>query len=115
LEGTFVPGWTVERVWLVSVGVCGLVFLVGLAAVHDIDLTGLLIAGPCVALLTGRWLRTAATGAIAVAGAVVLGLAAGSGTAFEHWVFGGAVGFVAVLNTVTAAWLQRHHARQSSS
>jgi hypothetical protein len=112
LEGTFVPSWSVGRVWLLSMIVCAVAFVVALLMVSKIDLAGFLIAGPCCALLTGRWARTAATGVVALAGAVLLALVASRGP-YEHWVFSAAVGVVAAVDTLAAVWLERYSRRQA--
>jgi hypothetical protein len=110
-EGTFVPGWSVSRVWRLSLAVCAGVLLVGLLAAPWVDLAGLLVAGPCCALLTGRWVRTAATALLAVAFAVVLGFVGGAGEA-EQIAFVAAVGLVGLANTAAAALIQQHIDRE---
>jgi hypothetical protein len=67
---------------------------------------------PCARILTGRWARTAATGLVALAGAVVLGAVASTG-APEQWIFSAAVAVVAALDTLAAAWLQRYSRQQT--
>jgi hypothetical protein len=111
-EGTFVPGWSVSRVWRLSLVICAAVFLARLLALRRVDLAGPLVLGPCCALLTGRWVRTAVTALVAFGLAVVLSLVAtGGGT--EQMAFVVAVGLVGPANTVAAGWLQRHLARQT--
>jgi hypothetical protein len=78
-EGTFVPGWSVSRVWRLSLAICAGAFLLGLLAAPTVDLAGLLVAGPCCALLTGRWVRTAATALLALCLAIVLSFGAAYG------------------------------------
>jgi hypothetical protein len=112
LEGTFVSGWSVRRVWLLSLIVCAAAFVLALLMMRRVDLAGLLIAGPSCALLTGRWARTAATGVVALTGALLLALAA-STAGPEHWVFSVAVGVVAAVDTLAAAWLQRYSRQQT--
>jgi hypothetical protein len=114
LEGTFVSGWSVRRVWLLSLIVCAAAFVLALLMMRRVDLTGLLIAGPCCALLTGRWARTAGIGLVALAGALILGAVASTG-ASEHWVFSAAVGIVAAVDTFAAAWLERFSRQHSAS
>jgi hypothetical protein len=83
------------------------VFLLPLLAASWVDLTGLLIVGPCCALLTGRWTRTTATGIVAVGAALLLAVVAdGTGSA-ERLAFISAVGFVGLVSTLTAAWIER--------
>jgi hypothetical protein len=107
-----VPGWTVRRIWLLSVVLSAWVFFLGLLAASRVDLTGLLIVGPCCALLTGRWVRTAVSGALALSAGLALGaVATGAGHA-GHAAFLAAVGSAALANTLAAAWLERHLGRQ---
>ena len=106
------PGWTVWRIWLLSVVLCAGVFFLGLLAESRVDLTGLLIVGPCCALLTGRWVRTAVSGAPALGAGLALGaIATGAGHA-GHAAFLAAVGIGALANTLAAAWLERHLGRR---
>ena len=105
-EGTFVPGWSVKRLWRLSLALCVAVFLIGLLAAPRADLTGLLIVGPCCALLTGRWMRTAVTGIIAVGAALILAVFARGTSSAERLAFISAVGLVALVNTLTAAWIE---------
>jgi hypothetical protein len=80
--------------------------VVGLLAAPVVDLAGLLVAGPCCALLTGRWIRTAATALLAVVLAVVVSVVA-DGTEPERIAFVVAVGIAAATITVAAVWIQR--------
>ena len=107
-EGTFVPGWSVKRLWRLSVVLCVGVFLIGLLAAPRVDLTGLLIVGPCCALLTGRWIRTAATGVVAVGAALLLAAVTNGTSGAEGVAFISAVGFVALINTLAAVLIERH-------
>ena len=111
LEGSFVAGWTVRRIWLLSVVLCAGAFFLGLLAASRVDLTGLLIVGPCCALLTGRWVRTAVSGALALGAGLALGAVdTGAGHA-GHAAFLAAVGIAALADTLAAAWLERHLGR----
>jgi hypothetical protein len=66
-------------------------------------LIGLLIVGPCGALLTGRWGPTALTGLWVTGLAVVLGLPDGIWGTATHLAFLAAVGLVALITTAAAA------------
>ena len=105
-EGTFVPGWSVRRVRRLTLVLCAGALAVGLLAAPVVDLGGPLVAGPCCALLTGRWIRTAATALFALVSAVVVSLVA-DGTELERIAFVVAVGLAAGTNTVAAAWILR--------
>ncbi len=63
------PGWTARQLWVVSMIAAALVAAVDAATGNRVVLIGLLIVGPCLALLTGRWLPAAVTGVAAVAAA----------------------------------------------
>jgi hypothetical protein len=67
-------GWSANRLWVLSFVLCAVVAAVDALLGHRLVLIGLLIVGPCCAVLTGRCSRTALTGAWAVGLAVVLGL-----------------------------------------
>ena len=107
-EGTFVPAWSVKRLWRLSIMLCVTVFLIGLLVAPWVDLTGLLIVGPCCALLTGRWMRTAATGVVAVGAALLLAAVTNGTSGAEGVAFISAVGFVALINTLAAVLIVCH-------
>ena len=100
---SLLPGWTVGRLWIVSLALSGLVAGVDAVFGPRVVLIGLLIVGPCGALLTGRWGPTALTGLWATGLAVVLGLPDGIWGTATHLAFLTAVGFVALITTAAAA------------
>ncbi|MCQ4080952.1 hypothetical protein NGB36_10155 [Streptomyces sp. RB6PN25] len=67
-------GWSATRLWLLSFSLCFAVAICDAATGRHLILIGVLIVGPCCALLTGRWRRTAATGVCALVLGVVLGM-----------------------------------------
>ncbi len=69
-------------------------------------LVGLLIVGPCCALLTGRWRRKAAAGAWAIVLAALLGIPDGIWGTSTHLAFLGAVVIVAAVSAAPAAVVQ---------
>ena len=71
-------------------------------------LIGLLITGPCCALLTGRWLMTAATSCFALALGVVLGFPDQIFATLMQYAFLAAVAATGLTATVSAAVLQHH-------
>jgi hypothetical protein len=77
-------------------------------------LIGLLIVGPCLALLTGRWLLAAATGTWACGLAVLLGLPDGIWATSTHLAFVSATAIVAVAAAVGAAIINRFGQRSLS-
>jgi hypothetical protein len=92
-------GWSANRILALSVGLCVSVSAVDALAGRHIVLIGLLIVGPCCAVLTGRWVRTASTGAVAIGLALVLGFPDGIWGTATHLAFVGAVLVVAVVST----------------
>ena len=70
---------------------------------HRVVLIGLLIIGPCCALLTGRWVPTGLTGLWVIGLAVILGVPDGIWGTTTHLAFLGAVIVVALATTVAAA------------
>ncbi len=68
------PGWSIGRLWRLSLILCCAVTAGDAASGPHLILIGLLIAGPCCALLTARWTLTAAASGFAVVLGVVLGV-----------------------------------------
>ncbi len=97
------PGWTVGRLWALGLGLSVLVAATDAVLGHRIVLIGLLIVGPCCALLTGRWVPTGLTGLWVIGLAIVLGVPDGIWGTTMHLAFLGAVAAVAVANTLAAA------------
>jgi hypothetical protein len=104
---SLLPGWSASRLWALSILLAALVAAVDAAAGPRLVLIGLLIAGPCTALLTGRWLPTALTGAWACGLAVVLGVPDGIWATAVHLVFISTVASVAAVATAAAALISR--------
>jgi hypothetical protein len=70
-------------------------------------LIGLLIIGPCIALLTGQWLPTTLSGVTACGLAVVLGVPDGIWATATHIAFVTAVAAVALTATAGSAVIGR--------
>jgi cation:H+ antiporter len=100
---SLLPGWTVGRLWLASLAMPGLVAGIDAAFGPRVVLIGLLIVGPCGALLTGRWMPTALAGLWATGLAVALGLPDGIWATATHLAFLAAVGSIALTATLAAA------------
>jgi hypothetical protein len=100
-------GWSANRLWVLSFVLCAVVAAVDALLGHRLVLIGLLIVGPCCAVLTGRWSRTALTGTCAVSLAVVLGLPDRIWGSAAHLVFLLAVLIVAVVSTIATAVIER--------
>ena len=97
------PGWPVGRLWTLSLLLPVLVAGVDAALGPVVVLIGLLIVGPCSALLTGRWLPTALTGLWVISLATVLGIPDGIWASPTHLAFVTAVASVALVATAAAA------------
>jgi hypothetical protein len=76
-------------------------------AAGHIVLVGLVITGPCCALLTGRWPPTALTGTWATGLAVILGIPDGIWATRTHLTFITAVICVAATTTAAAAVISK--------
>ncbi len=107
-DESLVPGWPVRRLWYLALAVSSLIACVDAILGRHVILIGLLITGPCCALLTARWTLAAAASAWAIALAIVLGLPDQVWGTTTHLVFLGAVVIVAIVATSSAAILQRH-------
>lgn len=108
---SLVPGWSVARLWRLSVLLCLAVAAADAATGRHLVLIGLLIVGPCCALLTARWRPTAATGALALALGGLLGVPDQVlGTAVQYG-FLASLAVVTLVATGSAAVIQRHRSR----
>ena len=106
-EQSLLAGWSIKRVWYLALAISSLIAATDAILGAHVILIGLLIAGPCCGLLTGRWARTATAGGWAIALAVVLGLPDGIWGTSTHLVFLGAVVIVAAVSTSSAAIIER--------
>jgi cation:H+ antiporter len=105
---SLLAGWSITRVWYLAIAISSLIAITDAILGTNVVLIGLLIAGPCCALLTGRWARTGVAGAWATALAVLLGLPDGIWGTTTHFVFLAAVVIVALVSTSSAAIIERH-------
>jgi cation:H+ antiporter len=105
-QESLLTGWPVKRLWVLGLEISFLVAAIDAMLGNRVILIGLLIAGPCCVLLTGRWIPTALTGLWVISLAVLLGLPDGIwGTAiFFIWL--SAVAVVALASTAAAALIQ---------
>jgi cation:H+ antiporter len=100
---SLLSGWTVGRLWVASLCLSALVATVDAALGPRVVLIGLLIVGPCGALLTGRWVPTGLAGLWATGLAMALGLPDGIWGTATHLAFLIVVGTIALTTTVAAA------------
>jgi hypothetical protein len=104
---SLLPGWSVGRLWKLSFILCCVVAACDAASGPGLILIGLLIVGPCCALLTGRWALTATASCFAVALGVVLGVPDQIFATVAQYVFLAVVAAVGLTATISAAILQR--------
>jgi hypothetical protein len=102
------PGWSIGRLWRISLISCGVVAACDAASGPHLILIGLLITGPVCALPTGRWALTAAASCLAIALGVALGVPDQIFATLTQYVFLAAVTAVGTAATVGAAVLQHH-------
>jgi cation:H+ antiporter len=112
---SLLPGWPVGRLWALSLLLPVLVAGVDAALGPAVVLIGLLIVGPCSALLTGRWLPTALTGLWVISLAIVLGIPDGIWASATHLAFITAVASVALVTTAGAALISNARFRRPGS
>jgi cation:H+ antiporter len=108
---SLVPGWPVRKLWFLGLEISAAVAVIDAVLGHRVILIGLLIAGSCCALLTGRWLPTGLTGAWVIALAVVLGLPDGIWGTRTQLAFLAAVTAAAMVSTLAAAVIENRLAR----
>jgi hypothetical protein len=101
------PGWSVGRVWRLSLISCCVVAACDAASGPHLILIGLLITGPVGALLTARWTLTAAATVFAVALGVVLGVPDKIFATVTQYAFPAAVAAAGTAAVAGAAVLQR--------
>jgi cation:H+ antiporter len=105
---SLLPGWSAQRIWTLSFILCTAVAACDAASGPHLILIGLLITGPCCALLTSRWALTAITSCFALALGVVLGFPDQIFATITQYAFLAAVATVGLTATLSAAVLQRH-------
>ena len=106
-QESLVPGWSARRVWTLSFLLCAAVAACDAASGPHLVLIGLLITGPCCALLTGRWALTAATSCFALALGIVLGFPDQVFATVTQYASLAAVVAAGLTATLSAAVLQR--------
>jgi cation:H+ antiporter len=103
---SLVSGWPAKKLWTLGVAISVVVAGTDAALGHRVILIGLLVAGPCCVLLTGRWVMTGLTGLWVIALAVVLGLPDGIWGTATQLAFLGAVAAVALMSTLAAVVIE---------
>ena len=105
---SLLPGWSIRRLWALSFALCLVVAACDAASGPHLILIGLLISGPCCALLTARWALTAAATGFALALGVALGVPDQIFATLTQYAFLAAVALTGLTATISAAILQRH-------
>jgi hypothetical protein len=106
---SLLPGWSTGRLWAVSLLACLVIAACDAASGPHVMLIGLLVCGPCCALLTARWALTAVCAAFAVALGIVLGVPDQIFATAIQYAFVAAVAVVGTISTAGAVVLQRRH------
>ena len=106
-EESLLPGWSIGRLWRLSLILIAVIAACDAASGPHLILIGVLIVGPCCALLTARWALTAAASGFAVVLGVVLGVPDQIFATVTQYACLAAVATVGTTATVGAAVLQR--------
>ena len=106
---SLLPGWSVGRLWKLSLALIVAVAACDAASGPRLILIGMLIAGPCCALLTGRWALTAAASGFALALGGLLGVPDQIFATATQYALLAVVAIAGVAATAGAAVLQRRH------
>ena len=108
-EESLLPGWSIGRLWRLSLILITVIAACDAASGPHLILIGVLIAGPCCALLTARWALTAAASGFALVLGVLLGVPDQIFATLTQYALLTAVAAVGAAATVGAAVLQRQH------
>jgi len=106
-QDSLLPGWSIGRLWKLSLILSAAIAACDAASGPHLILIGVLVVGPCCALLTGRWALTAAAGVFALALGGLLGVPDQIFATATQYAFLTAVAAVGMAATVGAAVLQR--------
>jgi cation:H+ antiporter len=107
-QDSALPGWSIGRLWKLSLILCGLVAVSDTATGSHLVLIGLLAVGPCCALLTARWPLTAGASFFALALGLLLGIPDQIFGTIIQYAFLAAVAAVSAAATIGTAVLQHH-------
>jgi hypothetical protein len=111
-RASLLPGWPARRLWAASMLAASAVAVLDAATGHRVILMGLLIVGPCIALLTGSWRPTVVTGAWACGLSVLLGIPDGIWANATHLTFVCTTTAVAAVAAAAAALIGRAQERR---
>ena len=110
-RGSLLAGWPVRRLWILGLAISFIVAAIDATLGNRVVLIGLLTAGPCCVLLTGRWIPTALTGVWVIGLAAALGIPDGIWGTAIHFTWLSAVAAVALASTVAATVIQGRRTR----
>jgi hypothetical protein len=108
-QESLLPGWSIGRLWRLSLILIAVIAACDAASGPHLILIGVLIVGPCCALLTARWALTAAASGFALALGGLLGVPDQIFATVTQYAFLAAVAAVSAAATIAAAVLQRRH------
>jgi hypothetical protein len=110
-QDSVLPGWSVGRLWRLSLISCGVITACDTASGPHAILFGLLMIAPVCVLLTARWALAATASCLAIALGVVLGIPDQIFATPTQYAFLAAVAIVGATATVGAAILQHRRSR----
>jgi cation:H+ antiporter len=108
-EESLLPGWSIGRLWKLSLILISVIAACDAASGPHLILIGVLIAGPCCAVLTARWALTAAASGLALVLGVLLGVPDQIFATITQYALLTAVAAVGAAATIGAAVLQRQY------
>jgi hypothetical protein len=108
-EESLLPGWSISRLWRLSLILITVIAACDAASGPHLILIGVLIVGPCCALLTARWALTAAASGLALVLGALLGVPDQIFATLLQYALLTAVATVGAAATIGAAVLQRRH------
>ena len=108
-EESLLPGWSIGRLWRLSLILITVTATCDAASGPHLILIGVLIAGPCCALLTARVALTAAASGLALVFGLLLGVPDQIFATLLQYALLTAVATVGAAATIGAAVLQRRH------
>jgi cation:H+ antiporter len=107
-QGSLLEHWSVRRVWLLALLLSSAIAACDALLGQRLILMGLLIVGPCCALLAGRWLITLLTGAWVLLLAVFVSVPDGIWATATQAAFLAAIAVVSATAASAAAIIERH-------
>jgi hypothetical protein len=107
-RASLLENWSVNRLWALAVLISSAIAASDALLGRRLVLIGLLVVGPCCALLAGRWVVSASTGAWALVLAVVLGIPDGIWATMTQAAFLVVILLVSLTAAIAAALIERH-------